>query len=62
MKKSAHQIWKESKEQKLTKEQFREKLIDEKIIIKKCIYCQCPTSGIDISYCDKCLLQDDYSN
>mgnify|MGYP006347958359 FL=1 len=35
MKKSAHQIWKESKEQNLTKEEFKAKLQDEGIIIKK---------------------------
>jgi hypothetical protein len=33
MKKSAHQIWKESKEQNLTKEEFKEKLKSEGVII-----------------------------
>jgi hypothetical protein len=35
MKKSAHQIWKESKEQNLTKEEFKEKLKIEGVIVKK---------------------------
>jgi hypothetical protein len=33
MKKSAHQIWKESKEQNLSKEEFKEKLIENNVII-----------------------------
>ena len=61
-KNSAYKIWKDAKEQNLTKEQFREKLIDQKSIVKKCIYCQLPTSGINVSYYDRCLLKDDYSN
>ena len=61
-KNSAYKIWKDAKEQNLTKKQFKEKLIDEKVIVRKCIYCQCPTSGINVSYCDRCLLKDDYSN
>lgn len=61
-KNSAYKIWKDAKEQNLIKEQFREKLIDKKVIVRKCIYCQCPTSGINVSYCDICLLNDDYSN
>jgi len=35
MKKSAHQIWKESKEQNLTKEEFKEKLIENNVIVPK---------------------------
>lgn len=62
IKKSAHQIWRESKEQNLSKEEFKQKLVDEKVIVRKCIYCQQPTSGINISYCDNCLMKDDYSN
>ena len=62
MKKSGDQIWKKAKKQNLTKEEFRQKLIDEKVIVKKCIYCKCPTQSISVSYCDRCLLKDDYSN
>lgn len=62
MKKSAHQIWKEAKEHNLNKEEFKQKLVDEKVIVKKCIICKNPTSHINVSYCDKCLLNDDYSN
>ena len=62
MKKSAHQIWKEAKDANLSKEEFKQKLVDEKVIVRKCIYCKSPTSGINISYCDRCLLKDDYSN
>lgn len=29
---------------------------------RKCVYCKCPTLGINVSYCDRCLLKDDYSN
>lgn len=35
MKKSAHQIWHESKEKNLTKEEFKEELKSEGVIIKK---------------------------
>lgn len=35
MKKSAHQIWKESKKQNLSKEEFKEKLKTEGVIVKK---------------------------
>ena len=35
MKKSAHQIWKESKEQNLSKEEFKEKLKTEGVIVTK---------------------------
>lgn len=34
MKKSAHQTWKESKEQNLSKEEFKQLLLKEKIIMK----------------------------
>lgn len=34
MKKSAHQIWKESKEQNLSKEEFKQLLLKEKVIMK----------------------------
>lgn len=33
--KSAHQIWKESKEQNLTDTQFKQKLVEEGVIVKK---------------------------
>jgi len=42
MKKSAHQIWKESKEQNLSKEEFKQKLIENNVIIKT-----------DINFCIK---------
>jgi uncharacterized phage protein (TIGR01671 family) len=35
MKKSAHQIWKESKEHNLSKEEFKEKLIENNVIVPK---------------------------
>ena len=35
MRKTAHQIWKESKEQGLTPEEFKQKLIDLGVIIPK---------------------------
>jgi len=34
MKKSAHQIWKEAKEQNLSKEEFKQLLLKEKVIMK----------------------------
>lgn len=51
MKKSAHQIWKETKEQNLSDEEFKELLKKERVIIPKgnlfnekvqfAIHCQC---------------------
>lgn len=35
MKKSAHQIWREAKEHNLTKQEFKKKLIENNVIVKK---------------------------
>jgi len=40
MKKSAHQIWKKAKEQGLTKEEFKEKLIENNVIVPKIKICE----------------------
>lgn len=49
-----------SETSKETKEKARE--YGNNLIKRKCIYCKQPTSGENISYCDKCLMNNDYSN
>ena len=34
----------------------------EVIVPRKCVTCNSITSGKNISYCDRCILEDDYSN
>lgn len=54
MKKTAHSIYKEYKENNWPKEKYKQELLDNEIIIKKCNYHDLEFIGDGLWKCKKC--------